>query len=275
MSAAHPARRSAVDEAARLLQRHLRHHTGDLRPDPLFGRRLRGELLNRHVATREGTAPRTVPLRAEMGRLGRACLYASVLIGAGVGGTMAASQGALPGDALYPMKLEIEHLRLQALPAEHHDHLAAAMLSERVWELGMLVEAGDDAAAAAMAAPIQDAIDRMVAHGMLTSTGIGPVTPQLEILEGLIERLPAAAEAAIERRMEEAAIRVAERQQTPAPGRDRVTDEGGSAPNDRGLINGAGGTTQEPPQRGGGAEQAPGQVRDGPARTIDAAESED
>lgn len=263
MSTAQPARRDAVDEAGRLLQRHLRRQAIGLGPDPLFGRRLRGELLNRHVAMREGAAPTTGAVRAEMGRLGRACLYASVLIAAGVGGTMAASQGALPGDALYPVKLEIEQLRLQALPAEHHDDLAAAMLAERVWELGMLIEAGDDAAAAAMVAPIQDAIDRLAAHGLALPAGLAQTTPHLEVLQRLIDRLPAAAEAAIERRIEQAAARETGRRQGPADGRDRV-DEGGSAPNDRGLIHGAAGTTDIPPTRGRGAEQAPGHVRAGP-----------
>jgi hypothetical protein len=110
-------------------------------PDPLFGRRLRGAILNQYVAAREGLIPRRA-VRPEMGRVGRACLHASVLVAATVASAAAASQSALPGDLLYSMKLEIEAVRMGAAPNWMRDDLAVFALDARLAELDTLLQAG-------------------------------------------------------------------------------------------------------------------------------------
>ena len=89
-----------------------------IEPDPLYRRRLRGQVVNRFVARKRGidlTGPRR-PSR--MGALGRACLYASFALAVTVTGVMAASDAAIPGDVLYPLKRSIEEMRFDVLPDE-------------------------------------------------------------------------------------------------------------------------------------------------------------
>ena len=111
--------------AARI-ERHLRR----VQPDPLFRQRLRSVVVNRYVATREGLAlPALRPRpRRQMGLLGRGVLYASLLTAGSVTAVGAASQGSLPGDALYGVKLGIEQLRIQVAPPSLRDDLAALAL---------------------------------------------------------------------------------------------------------------------------------------------------
>jgi len=185
------------------LRRYLELVRAEIEPDPLFHRRLRGAVLNQFVAVREG-APSTmrVPSRARaMGRLGRACLYASVAVAMSVGVTMAASQTALPGDPLYAVKLRIEELRVVALPAEFGDDLAVYALTERINELNRLAEAGEVERAEALASVIEDQV------AVVTAMGIGPaaqnnlLASRLDVLDTLVDRLPPKAQQAIERAM--------------------------------------------------------------------------
>ena len=97
------------DEAMR---RYVELVRRDIDPHPLFRRRLRGTVVNRFVAQREGSAVARRPRASRMGRLGRACLYASVATAISVGGVMAASESALPGGFFYPLKLSVEDMRL-------------------------------------------------------------------------------------------------------------------------------------------------------------------
>ena len=122
-----------------LVRRYVERVRADLEPDPLFRRRLRGIVSNQFVAAREGSAiPASRPSR--MGRLGRACLYVSFALGISVGGVMAASRAAIPGDLLYPVKLQIEALRMEALPAEYRDDLA--ILSVAIRAVGCAIDGG-------------------------------------------------------------------------------------------------------------------------------------
>lgn len=140
------------------LERHLRR----IQPDPLFRRRVRGQVLNRYVAAREGLAPPAPPHigRREMGALGRGVLYASLLTALGVSAVGAAAQESLPGDALYGVKLQLEQVRMQIAPAGLRDDLAAMALDERLEEVERLAAAGswqlvDEAAARAATAEEQ------------------------------------------------------------------------------------------------------------------------
>ena len=103
----------ASDAAVR---RYIEAIRRQIEPDPLYRRRLRGEVVNRFVAQKRGitlTGPRQ-PSR--MGTLGRACLYASFALAVSVTGVMAASDAAIPGDVLYPLKLRLEKVRLDGAP---------------------------------------------------------------------------------------------------------------------------------------------------------------
>ena len=188
----------ASDAAVR---RYLEIVRAELEPDPLFRRRLRGLVTNQFVAIREGTAPAArLPSRA-MGRLGRACLYASVALAMSVGVTMAAAQSAIPGDPLYPVKLRIEELRVAALPAEFQDDLAVYALTERISELSELAQAGEVERAEALAAAIQDQIAAIAAMGIVPEAENALLASRLEVLDALVERLPTKAQQAIERAM--------------------------------------------------------------------------
>jgi hypothetical protein len=176
-----PPRPDSDDEIEQWLARRAK----GLDPDPLFRRRLRGQLLNGFVANREG---RRRELR-RMGRLGRACLFASVLLAASVSGVMALSDKALPGDALYPLKRQIEALRFGVLPARLHDDLAMAVLTERVDEMRRLADAGDWTAVTEVADELR-AVD--------PSAPVHADAAQLVVLDGLMELLPPLTRAAVD-----------------------------------------------------------------------------
>lgn len=181
------------DEA---VDRYLSAIREEISLDPLFRHRLRGAVVNRFVSEREGAsrpAARTGARR--MGTLGRSVLYASVALALSVTGTMAAAQGAIPGDALYVLKRQIETLRLEALPAHFHDDLAAHALGERIEELGRLAERGDWARVAEHAAAVAHDSDEFLA---LNNVEAASTDRHLVVLNGLLDRLPARVRLVIE-----------------------------------------------------------------------------
>jgi hypothetical protein len=94
----------------------IERHIQRIKPDPLFQRRLRGQVVNRYVATREGMVAATRPVRLprrSLSVLGRGMLYASLLTAVGTTAAGAAAQGSLPGDVLYGVKLELESIRME------------------------------------------------------------------------------------------------------------------------------------------------------------------
>lgn len=185
------------------LARSLNEVAHRLRPDPLFERRLRGEILGRHVAEREGRTTRPRTRRREMGALGRAVLYASFILAVGTTAVGAAAQGALPGDALYPVKLRIEELRIEAAPAPMRAQLAAARLNERLAELEILAERGDWATVARAAAAVDAAAVRLEAFGLGADTpGQDAVRRRTEVLATLAVGAPDAAQEGLARAIE-------------------------------------------------------------------------
>lgn len=174
------------------IERYLAAVRAELDPEPLFRRRLRGQVMNRYVATREGMVE--TPHRRSMGRVGRAVLYASFALAATTTSVLAASQEAVPGDLLYPLKRHVESLRVQVLPAHLQDDLAAYELAERIGELAILAERGDDARVAGLAAIIERDYEALVEISQATP---GSNSHQLTVLSALIERLPEPARAAI------------------------------------------------------------------------------
>lgn len=174
------------------IERYLAAVRAELDPDPLFRRRLRGQVMNRYVATREGMVE--TPHRRSMGRVGRAVLYASFALAATTTSVLAASQEAVPGDLLYPLKRHVESLRVQVLPAHLQDDLAAYELTERIGELAVLAERGDDARVAGLAAIVERDYEAFVEISQATP---GSNSHQLTVLSALMERLPEPAQAAI------------------------------------------------------------------------------
>jgi hypothetical protein len=165
----------------------------EIEPDPLFKRRLRGQVVNRFVAIREGSEPRVRGGR-QMGSLGRAVLYASFAFAVSVTGVMAAAQEAMPGDALYPLKRQIERLRHDVLPAHLQDDLVAIELTERLEELGYLTRSGETARAEALMVAIKADYVALAALG----PGAGVLESRNVVLDALVERLPEPARAAVE-----------------------------------------------------------------------------
>ena len=123
----------------------IERHMQRIKPDPLFQRRLRGQVVNRYVATREGMVAATRPVRLprrSLSVLGRGMLYASLLTAVSATAVGAAAQQSLPGDMLYGVKLELESIRMELAPASMRDDLAAMALDERLDEVEALAAAG-------------------------------------------------------------------------------------------------------------------------------------
>ena len=196
MTAVHEPPRVSPESAVRLwVEAATRHHG----LDPLYRRRLRGEVVNRYVAVHEGTLMRDAASSRRMGRVGRATLYASVALALSVGSAMAVSGTSIPGDALYPLKREIEELRAAVLPTQFDDDLAAHVFAQRTYELGRLVEAGDMERAIALLPEVRSSYDRLVSlrPDVLAHDASGGVA--LGIVDDLIDQLPAPASDAIQR----------------------------------------------------------------------------
>jgi hypothetical protein len=123
----------------------IERHMKRIKPDPLFQRRLRGQVVNRYVATREGMLAATRPVRLPrrgLSLLGRGMLYASLVTAVSASAVGAAAQESLPGDLLYGVKLELETIRMELAPADMRDDLAALALDERLDEVEALAAAG-------------------------------------------------------------------------------------------------------------------------------------
>lgn len=176
--------------------RHLEALRADLKPDPLYRRRLRGSTLNRYVAAREQVGTRREPRdrRAEMGRLGRSVLIASVALAASSATVLGSAQDALPGDPLYGVKLRVEALRFEVVPDHLHGVLAADVVGARVDEVARLMAAGRHAEAAALQPAIAEGLARLTRDAATA----GPASQaraaqQVALLEAYVARLPAGA----------------------------------------------------------------------------------
>lgn len=190
----------ALDDATlRRIERSYRR----LEPDPLFRRRLRGEVLNRYVAEREGYL-RKPRARREMGKLGRAVLYASFSLAISVSAAGAAADRALPGDLLYGVKLELEDIRMQIAPPSVRDDLAAMVLAERVDELERLAAAGEWGLVAAAAARVTAAEAALVA--LDPTAGGAAAAEAVETLEDVLADAPPQAHSGLERALDNVTI---------------------------------------------------------------------
>ena len=203
------------------IERYLAAMRREMEPDPLFRRRLRSAAVNQFVAAREGIASpeRTSMGRRQMGRVGRACLFASFTLGVSAASVMAASQEALPGDLLYPLKQHIEELRWSFVPVQLHEELAAYALGERIEEMARLAETGHLDLAIAMAPAVDREYDRLVALDQNhDAASAARIERHLLVLEGLLDKLPLTARAAVEA--------VIEKTPTIGQGTDRPSNAG-------------------------------------------------
>lgn len=236
---------SPVSEDA--VARYVAAIRAEIEPDPLFTRRLRGQVVNRFVAIREGSHVR-VRGRRQMGSLGRAVLYASFAFAVSVTGVMAAAQEAMPGDALYPLKRQIERLRHDVLPAHLQDDLVAIELTERLEELEHLIRSGEAARADGLMVAIKADYAALAALG----PGAGVLESRTVVLDALVDRLPEPARAAVEAVIAEVGAGHAH---------GATTGGSGSNASDGAPAGGGPGDAPSPPA-GGGEGQAPSDGRD-------------
>jgi hypothetical protein len=237
------------DEA---LLRRLERATGELRPDPLYRRRLRAEVVNRHVAAREGLIERPRPQRREMGRLGRAVLYASLVTALSVTAVGAAAQDALPGDGLYPIKRQLEELRLRIAPPALRDDLLALALEERLGEVEELAARGEWQGAERAAAAASEVATRLAALGApLDAADQARLDGHLAVLAELLARAPEAARDGLERAMDAAGFGAQHGSGGPPSGSGGPGDHGGKGSGGEGVEPGA---TPSPDASPGGSE---------------------
>jgi hypothetical protein len=156
------------------IERMIARTSARLRPDTAYRWRLRGHVLNHYVAAQDGLIGE-IPMRREMGRLGRSVLYASLGVAISVSVVGAASSSALPGDPLYMVKLQVEELRLAVAPSSVRPALAAMAVDERISEIERLAARGDWQRLALAEAEVEAAVSALRSYG-------GPI-PAAEIAE--------------------------------------------------------------------------------------------
>jgi hypothetical protein len=228
------------DEA---VERYLAALRVEVDPDPAFRRRLRGVVLNQYVASREAALAGLVP-RA-MRRLGRSVLYASFALGVSVTGVMAASEVAVPGDVLYPVKRAIEDMRVHVLPGEFEDELIIHELNERFSELAALVDREETTRVEALATEVAAEYAAVIT---LAETDGEPLDRRTELLESLVAQLPEQARVTLDEAIATVGVdgNVADHGGgTPASGRDPGRATGGG--------NGQGGNGAPGHAAGGGS----------------------
>jgi hypothetical protein len=206
----------------------LRHGT-ELEPDPRFARRLRGIVLSRHVATREGYV--AAPGRGSMTPIGRGVLVSSVLLAMSAGTVGAFSQSALPDDPLYAIKLRVESLRMALAPAEMQDDLLAMALEERASELTRAAAAGRWNAAEEAAWRVATTEAQLVGINGLTPRIAARVQAHLRALDQVLVHAPPSAAAIVAERLDPARAAL----------RGRGHGNAASPPNAGGATGGNGG----------------------------------
>lgn len=211
--------------------RSMLRHGAELEPDPRFERRLRGIVLNSHVAVREGYR-RPAPRRG-MTPIGRGVLISTVLLAASVSSVGAFSQGALPDDVLYPVKLQMEGLRIAVAPPDMRDDLLALSLEERVRELSMAAAAGRWSAATEAAQRVASTEAELVAAGGLTPGVAARVQAHLAALDLVLEHAPPGAAAIVADRLDPA------RDALAAPAANNGNGAANGASTGSGSANGA------------------------------------
>lgn len=244
----------------------------ELEPDPRFTRRLRGIVLSRHVAAREGYA--LPPARRAMTPIGRGVLVSSVLLALGVTGVGAASQSALPDDVLYPIKLRLEQLRLAVAPAEMRDDLLALALEERAAELTRAADAGRWNAAEEAAWRLAVTESELIAAGGLTPAVAARVEAHLRALDQVLAHAPEHAAAIVAERLDPALAEL-HGGALGVTGLPAGAPGGGGPAGDPGRRPPASGTAAPSPAAGGSPAGQPSAKADNSARPSSSSDDED
>jgi uncharacterized membrane protein YgcG len=239
--------------------------------DPLYRRQLRSAVVNRYVALREGhlagrAAARPLAHHGVMGRLGRACLYASVALAGSAAGVLAASQTALPGDVLYDVKLRIDALRLETAPADLRTAVAEYIVGERLDELTVLAADGEWARAAEAAEAAGAQTQMLAALLEADPAAEARIHRHLEVLAGLLATAPPAARDALAHAMAVSGTALGPAQADAPQGQGGSADGAGSGNgsggngNGNGAANGSNGGSaggEDPPDASPSASAAP------------------
>jgi hypothetical protein len=194
-----PHRSTGLDEAMVL---RLERALGRIEPDPLFRRRLRGHVLNRYVAEREGLLAEPRPAR-QMGRLGRSMLIASLAVTLSVSAAAAAAEESLPGDPLHAVKRQLEEVRMRIAPPSVRVQLAGIALAERVEELERLIGSQAWSMVPVAAAAVLEAREALVALDPAPDAlGIGAAARAHEALESALAKAPPTARHGLQRALQ-------------------------------------------------------------------------
>jgi uncharacterized protein DUF5667 len=197
-----------------------------LEPDALYRRRLRGMVLNRHVAAREGL-DRQPHRRREMGGIGRGVLYASVVVAMTAGATGAAAASSLPGDLLYPVKLQLEELRVQVAPPSMRGDMIARTLEERLEELEQLAANGAWAQVPLAARAVEAAEERLAKSKQAPSqAALDAVSHHVVVLEALLSTSPPSAQRGLQQALQAATSPTHPTHLPPANGPKRRDPQG-------------------------------------------------
>ncbi len=222
-----------------------------LRPTPGYRRRLRGHVVNQYVAVREGLAV-PAPRRRQMGRLGRSVLYASLALAVSVTAVGAASQGSLPGDALYPVKRQLEQVRMEIAPGWVHPTLVALALDERLSEVEALARDGRWDRVAGAVADVDAAETAFAAAvGVIPEGQQGDLARHTQVLTALLARAPEAAEAGLQQALaatSKAAAAVAVGHGNPQPGAPAGRGEAAGQNGNGNASNGPGASPSASPR---------------------------
>jgi hypothetical protein len=192
-------RREAAVKPDDPIARMIARTAGHLRPARDYRWRLRGRVLNSFVAAREGLVVEP-PRNEQMGRIGRAVLYASVALAVSVSAVGAASTSALPGDPLYGLKRQVEELRMEIAPPSARPMLAAMALEERLSEVERLAASGNWARAELAEQEVDAAVATLRAFGgSLPADQLAQLAHHGQVLSDLLASAPASARAGLER----------------------------------------------------------------------------
>jgi len=225
------ARRAAWTPLDDALADRLERSLGRLEPDALYRRRLRGAVLNHYVATREGLV-QTPRRRREMGVLGRGVLYVSLAVALGASAAGAAAAESLPGDPLYPVKLQLEEIRIQIAPPAMRADLIAMALDERLDELEKLAEAGKWSEIAGVAQAVAQAEERLAGSaGAPGQAAKEELAKHAAVLEALVDTAPPTAQGSLHRAIQAAtsqgnAGNAPDAHPSPAPGAGPSSEPG-------------------------------------------------
>jgi len=216
----HPAMREQLEPLLRIALEI--HETPDVKPSPAFKIKARVQLMDqihdreagtKRALVRYGSRRKPTQYRRRFSMAGIIIAIVLALSTVG-GGTAYASQASLPGDALYPVKLGTEQVRMM-LPGDDvaKAERALSFVERRVEEIVALAEAGRVQHMGLAVEKHDDALKRVLARMELAGDGelvagnitalVGEATAKhLSVLDTVYDMVPDGAKPAITRARE-------------------------------------------------------------------------